>query len=170
MRTATKPKPQGLPRPGEDAATDGAVLAQLAAMQRLSVNELKAKWETLFGTPAPNNARAFLELRIGYRIQELTYGGLTKETRRVLDLLADEVEGKITRKSMVADPRNPVVGTRLVRQWDGAEHTVTVMKDGYDWEGRKYRSLSAVAKAITGTNWNGFRFFGMREKKRESRA
>ena len=170
MRTATKPKPQGLPRPGEDAATDGAVLAQLAAMQRLSVNELKAKWETLFGTPAPNNARAFLELRIGYRIQELTYGGLTKETRRVLDLLADEVEGKITRKSMVADPRNPVVGTRLVRQWDGAEHTVTVMKDGYDWEGRKSRTLSAVAKAITGTNWNGFRFFGMREKKRESRA
>ena len=170
MRTATKPKPQGLPRPGEDAATDGAVLAQLAAMQRLSVNELKAKWETLFGTPAPNNARAFLELRIGYRIQELTYGGLTKETRRMLDLLADEVEGKITRKSMVADPRNPVVGTRLVRQWDGAEHTVTVMKDGYDWEGRKYRSLSAVAKAITGTNWNGFRFFGMREIKKGKRS
>ena len=170
MRTATKTKPQGLPRPGEDAATDGAVLAQLAAMQKLSVNELKAKWEALFGTPAPNNARAFLELRIGYRIQELTYGGLTRETRRVLDLLADEVEGKISRKSMVGDPRNPVVGTRLVREWDGAEHTVTVLRDGYDWQGRKFRSLSAVAKAITGTNWNGFRFFGMREKKRESRA
>jgi hypothetical protein len=139
-------------------------------MQKLSVNELKAKWEALFGTPAPNNARAFLELRIGYRIQELTYGGLTRETRRVLDLLADEVEGKISRKSMVADPRNPVVGTRLVREWDGAEHTVTVLPDGYDWQGRKFRSLSAVAKAITGTNWNGFRFFGMREKKRENRA
>ena len=170
MRTAMKPKPLGLPRPGEDTATDGVVLAQLAAMQKLSVNELKAKWEALFGTPAPNNARAFLELRIGYRIQELTYGGLTKETRRVLDLLADEVEGKISRKSMVADPRNPVVGTRLVREWDGAEHTVTVLRDGYEWQGRKYRSLSAVAKAITGTNWNGFRFFGMREKKREDRA
>ena len=170
MRTATKPKLQGLPRPGEDAATDGAVLAQLAAMQKLSVIELKAKWEELLGTPAPNNARAFLELRIGYRIQELTYGGLTRETRRVLDLLADEVEGKISRKSMVADPRNPVVGTRLVREWDGAEHTVTVLRDGYEWQGRKFRSLSAVAKAITGTNWNGFRFFGMREKKRESRA
>lgn len=170
MRTATKPKSQGLPRPGEDAATDGAVLAQLAAMQRLSVTELKAKWEALFATPAPNNARAFLELRIGYRIQELTYGGLTRETRWVLDLLADEVEGKISRKSMVADPRNPVVGTRLVREWDGAEHTVTVLRDGYDWQGRKFRSLSAVAKAITGTNWNGFRFFGMREKKRENRA
>ena len=170
MRTATKPKPQGLPRPGEDAATDGVVLAQLAAMQRLSVNELKAKWEALFGTPAPNNARAFLELRIGYRIQELTYGGLTRETRRVLDLLADEDEGKITRKNMVADPRNPVVGTRLVREWDGAEHTVTVLRDGYEWQGRKFRSLSAVAKAITGTNWNGFRFFGMRERKRGPRV
>lgn len=170
MRSATRPKAQALPRPGEDAATDGAVLAQLAAMQRLSVNELKAKWEALFGTPAPNNARAFLELRIGYRIQELTYGGLTKKTRRVLDLLADEVDGKIARKSMVADPRNPVVGTKLVREWDGAEHTVTVMRDGYECQGRKYRSLSAVAKAITGTNWNGFRFFGMREKKREKRA
>lgn len=80
----------------------------------------------------------------------------------MLYLLADEVEGKISRKSMVADPRNPVVGTRLVREWDGAEYTVTVMKDGYEWQGRKYRSLSAVAKAITGTNWNGFRFFGVR--------
>ena len=170
MKTAMKPKPHALLRPGEDAATDGAVLAQLAAMQRLSVNELKAKWQALFGTAAPNNARAFLELRIGYRIQELTYGGLTRETRRVLDLLADEVEGKISRKSMVADPRNPVVGTRLVREWDGAEHTVTVMKDGYEWAGRKYRSLSAVAKAMTGTNWNGFRFFGLRERKREKRA
>ena len=165
MRTATKLKPQALPKPGEDATTDGAVLTQLAALQRPSVNELQAKWEELFDKPAPNNARAFLELRIGYRIQ----GGLSKETRRVLDLLADEVAGKISRKSMVADPRNPVVGTRLVREWDGAEHTVTVLKDGYEWDGRKFRSLSAIARAITGTNWNGFRFFGMREKK-ERRA
>jgi len=137
--------------PAQARDTDRTVLARLSALKQMSVKD-------------------FLELRIGYRIQELTYGGLTRETRRVLDLLADEIEGKITRKSMVADPRNPVVGTRLVREWDGAEHTVTVLRDGYDWQGRKFRSLSAVAKAITGTNWNGFRFFGMREKKRESRA
>ncbi len=168
MRTATKQMPPALPRPGEDKATDGAVLAQLAALQQLSVNELKAKWEQLFGKAAPNNARAFLELRIGYRIQELTYGGLTPETRRVLDLLADEVEGKISRKSMVDDPRNPVIGTRLIREWDGVGHTVTVMRDGYDWQGRRYRSLSAIARAITGTNWNGFRFFGLREKKKKA--
>ena len=87
----------------------------------------------------------------------------------MLDLLADEVEGRIGRKSMVTDSRIPVVGTRLVREWEGAEHTVTVLKDGYEWDGRKFHSLSAIAKAITGTNWNGFRFFGMREKK-EKRA
>ena len=165
MKTATKTKPQALPRPGEDAATDGAVLAQLAAMQRLSVNELKAKWEDLFGIPAPNNARAFLELRIGYRIQELTYGGLSRETRRALDLLADEVEGKVGQKGMAVDARNPLPGTRLLREWNGMEHAVTVLADGYEWQGRKYRSLSAIAKAITGTSWNGFRFFGMGGKK-----
>jgi hypothetical protein len=161
MNTATKSKPQAPPGPGDNAAADGAVLAQLAALQRLSVNELKAKWEDLFGTAAPNNARAFLELRIGYRIQELTYGGLSRETRRVLDLLADEVEGKITRKGMAVDARNPLPGTRLLREWDGVEHAVTVLADGYEWQGRKYRSLSAIAKAITGTSWNGFRFFAL---------
>ncbi|MCX7347688.1 MAG: DUF2924 domain-containing protein [Alphaproteobacteria bacterium] len=166
MKSATKPKPQALPRPGEDGQTDGTVLAQLAALQRLSVNELKAKWEDLFGTAAPNNARAFLELRIGYRIQELTYGGLSRDTRRMLDLLADEVEGKITRKGMAYDARNPLPGTKLVREWNGTEHTVTVRHDGYELNGRKFKSLSAVAKAITGTNWNGFRFFGFRDKQR----
>jgi hypothetical protein len=168
MKTATKHKPQALPRPGQDVATDGAVLVQLAGLQRLSVNELKAKWEALFGTAAPNNARAFLELRIGYRIQELTYGGLSRETRRALDLLADEVEGKIARKGMSVDARNPLPGTRLLREWDGVEHAVTVLADGYVWQGRKYRSLSAIAKAITGTSWNGFRFFALGGNARKS--
>jgi len=167
MRNTARPKPQALPQPGEDKATDGAVLAHLAAMQRMSVNELKAKWESVFGAAAPNNSRSSLECRIASRIQELTYGGLSRATRRALDVLADEVEGKIDRKLMADDGRNPSPGTKLIREWDGAEHTVTVLGDGYAWEGRKYRSLSAVAKAITGTNWNGFRFFGLRDKQRK---
>jgi len=161
MKIATKTKPQALPRAGEDAITDGTVLAQLAAMQRLSVNQLKEKWEDLFSSPAPNNSRGYLEVRIAGRIQELTYGGLTRDTRRTLDTLADEVEGKITRKGMADDARNPLPGTKLVRQWDGTEHTVTVLSDGYDLSGKKFKSLSAVAKAITGTTWNGFRFFAL---------
>jgi hypothetical protein len=142
------------------------ILARLAALKAMSVNELKAEWQALFDAPAPNNSRNFLEGRLAYRIQELTFGGPDKQTRRLLDLLADEVEGTLTRKAQIADPRNPVLGTKLIREWDGVAHTVTVLKDGFDWEGRRYKSLSAVARAITGTRWNGYRFFGLRERKR----
>ena len=141
-------------------------LARLAALKAMSVNDLKTEWQVLFNAPAPNNSRTFLESRLAYRIQELTYGGPDKQTRRLLDLLADEVEGTLTRKAQIADPRNPVVGTKLIREWDGTAHTVTVLKDGFDWGGQRYKSLSAVARAITGTRWNGYRFFGLRERKR----
>ncbi|NRP24568.1 hypothetical protein XMM379_001252 [Aliiroseovarius sp. xm-m-379] len=154
-------------RPGEDPNLDQTVLSRLAALKALSVKELKAEWEKLLGTSAPNNSRVFLELRIAYRLQELAYGGPDRETRRMLDLLADEVEGHARRKHQIADPRNPVTGTKLLREWDGVEHTVTVLKDGFDWQGRKFKSLSAVAREITGTRWNGYRFFGLRERKRE---
>jgi len=146
---------------------DQTVLARLATLKAMSVKDLKAEWEKLIGSAAPNNSRTFLEIRIAYRIQELTYGGSDRETRRMLDLLADEVEGVPRRKNQIADPRNPVVGTRLIREWDDVEHTVIVLKDGFDWQGRKFKSLSAVAHAITGTRWNGYRFFGLRERKRE---
>jgi hypothetical protein len=146
--------------------THEPILARLAALKAMSVNELKTEWQALFDAPAPNNSRTFLESRLAYRIQELTYGGPDKPTRRLLDLLADEVEGTLARKAQIADPRNPVVGTKLIREWDGVAHTVTVLKDGFDWDGRRYKSLSAVARAITGTRWNGYRFFGLRERKR----
>ncbi len=142
------------------------VLARLAALKAMSVKELKAEWQVLFNAPAPNNSRTFLESRLAYRIQELSYGGPDKQTRRMLDMLADEVEGTLTRKAQIADPRNPVVGTKLIREWDGVAHTVTVLKEGFDWGGQRYKSLSAVARAITGTRWNGYRFFGLRERKR----
>lgn len=150
-----------------DKARDQTVLSSLAALKAMSVKDLKAEWEKLIGTSAPNNSRAFLEFRIAYRIQELTYGGPDRETRRMLDLLADEVEGHSKRKHQIIDPRNPVIGTLLIREWDGVAHTITVLKDGFDWRGRKFKSLSAVAREITGTRWNGYRFFGLRERKRE---
>lgn len=146
--------------------THEPILARLAALKAMSVNELKTEWQALFDAPAPNNSRNFLQGRLAYRIQELTYGGPDKQTRRLLDLLADEVEGTLTRKAQIADPRNPVVGAKLIREWDGVAHTVTVLKEGFDWDGRRYKSLSAVARAITGTRWNGYRFFGLRERKR----
>lgn len=162
----TEPRPE---RQRDGATADASVIAQLAGLKRMTVVELKKKWEAIIGTPAPNNSRSYLELRIGYRIQELTLGGLSRESRRMLDLLVEEIDGRSERKSIITDPRNPVVGTRLLRKWDGVELTVTVMRDGFDWEGRRFKSLSAVAKAITGVHWNGYRFFGLREAKRGSR-
>ena len=141
------------------------VLARLAALKEMTVRELKAEWAKLFSSEAPNNSRPFLEQRLAYRIQELTWGGPSKPVTRLLDALADEVEGKKVRRTVISDPRNPVIGTRLVREWDGAEHVITVMTDGFNWQGRRYKSLSAVARDITGTRWNGYRFFGLRERK-----
>ena len=91
--------------------THEPILARLAALKTMSVNELKAEWQILFDAPAPNNSRNFLECRLAYRIQELTLGGPDKQTRRLLDLLADEVNGTLAGKAQIADPRNPVVGT-----------------------------------------------------------
>jgi hypothetical protein len=130
---------------------------------------LKAEWAKLFSSDAPNNSRPFLEQRLAYRIQELTWGGPSKPVRQLLGALADEVEGKKVRRTVISDPRNPVIGTRLVREWDGAEHVITVLKDGFDWQGRRYKSLSSIARDITGTRWNGYRFFGLRDIKRGER-
>jgi hypothetical protein len=153
-------------RPRDDAARDSTVLARLAALKTMRVNELKAEWTKLFGTSAPNNSRPFLELRLGYRIQELAYGGPSRETVRLMDALADELESGSQRKSKLRHSRMPMAGTRLVREWNGVEHTVTVLRDGFEWQGRTYKSLSAIARAIAGTRWNGWRFFGLREMKR----
>lgn len=154
------------PRPGDDKARDTTVLARVAALKNMSVADLKAEWRSLFGADAPNNSRPFLELRLGYRIQELVYGGPSRETVRLLDALAGELNGQPGRKTMLRQSRMPVAGTRLVREWNGVEHTVMVLRDGFEFEGRKYKSLSAIARSIAGTRWNGWRFFGMREIKR----
>ena len=145
---------------------DGPVLARLARLKAMTVNELKSEWQTLMGSTPPNNSRTFLEQRLAYRIQELTYGGLPKPVSRLLDALADEVEGKKVRSTVISDPRNPVIGTRLVREWNDVEHVITVLQGGFDWQGRRYKSLSAIARDITGTQWTGYRFFGLRENKR----
>jgi len=164
--SAARTSASGPPRAGDDEARDSTVLARLAAIKTMSVADLKAEWRRLFGADAPNNSRPFLELRLAYRIQELAYGGPSRETVRLLGALADELRGKPGRKAMIRESRMPVAGTRLVREWNGVEHTVTVLRDGFEFEGRKYKSLSAIARAIAGTRWNGWRFFGLREIKR----
>jgi hypothetical protein len=144
--------------------TDSTIAARLAALPTMSTPDLKALWHELNGKPAPAFSRSYLISRLAYRIQELAYGGLKPATRAKLDALADGLDPKQARKRA---PARLIAGTRLCRGWQGVEHIVTVLHDGgFDWQGRRYASLSAVARAITGTRWNGPLFFGLRGGKR----
>ena len=101
---------------------------------------------------------------IAYRIQELAYGGLKPETIRRLEILGEQYDSDNVTTRRIRHDARPVAGTRLVREYRGVEHTVTVLADGYEWQGRPYRSLSAIARAITGTRWNGLVFFGIKRQ------
>jgi hypothetical protein len=144
-------------------ATLDPIPARLAALKTMPMPELKAQWRELFDTEPPPFNRRYLEDRLAYRIQELVYGGLKPETVRRLERLGEEYDGGDRKKRpMRLDRDRPIVGTRLVREWRGVEEVVTVTRDGFEWRGRPYTSLSAIARAITGTRWNGWTFFGLR--------
>jgi len=144
--------------------SDG-VLARLAGIRQASTAEVRALWRQIYGTEPPLYNRRFLESRLAFRLQELAYGGLKPETIERLEALGEDLDGgNITRRRVRTD-RKPVVGTKLIREWEGTEHTVTVLRDGYEWQGRPFRSISAVARAITGTRWNGWIFFGLANRR-----
>jgi Protein of unknown function (DUF2924) len=139
--------------------------ARLAALKTMALPELKAQWRDLFGAEPPGHNRRYLESRLAYRIQELAYGGLKPETRKRLEALGEQIAGRNVTRRRVRHDAMPIAGTRLIREWQGVEHTVTVLNDGYEWQGRPYRSLSAVARAIAGTRWNGLVFFGLKSQR-----
>lgn len=138
------------------------VLARVAAIKTMPTPALKTMWRDLHGTEAPPYNRRFLESRLAYRIQELAYGGLKPETVKRLDALARGVEDTNPKTRRIRTDRKPVAGTRLLREFQGVEHIVTVTVEGYEYRGRSYKSLSAIAKAITGVKWNGWVFFGLK--------
>ena len=138
--------------------------ARLAALKTTPTPELRRQWQELFDSAPPPFNRRYLESRLAYRIQELAYGGLKPETVRRLERLGEELDGgdRATSRKRVDQSDRPITGTRLVREWKGVEHVVTVTAQGFEWQGRPYKSLSAIARAITGTRWNGPVFFGVR--------
>lgn len=140
--------------------TSDPIPARLAALKTATTPELKQQWRDLFDSEPPPFNRRYLESRLAYRVQELAYGGLKPETLRRLEDLAEEFAGG--RTSRRPRPYTPIVGTRLLREWQGTEHVVTVTGIGFEWQGRPYKSLSAIARAITGTRWNGWVFFGLK--------
>ena len=138
------------------------VLAQLAALPGKSTAELKQLWKELYDREPPSFNRDYLIKRLAYRIQELAYGGLSARVEAKLDRLIAEEDLRVKGKLPVRKDDRPIAGTRLIREWQGVEHTVTVLADGYAYQGRPYKSLSAIARTITGTRWNGPLFFALR--------
>ena len=135
--------------------TESEIIAEVEKVQTLGKDDLRLRWSTLFGkTPPAALTKDLLGRMVAWRIQEKFYGGHDKATLRLLDELA---------RRGVAEPR-------LMREYGGVRHTVTVTPDGFVWQDTNYPSLSAVARAITGTPWNGRRFFGLRMKPKADRG
>jgi hypothetical protein len=142
------------------------LILEIARLGDLEAAALRALWPAWFGRPAPPRMqRATLALALAHRIQSATRPSLSRDSARTLDAIADQEFGRSGRR--IADPpRRLKPGTKLVREWRGAVHDVAVVDDGFLWNGTRHRSLSAIARAITGTRWNGLVFFGLKRAKR----
>lgn len=165
----------------------GDVPAQLAALQGMTVDQLRERWAVLFGQPTTSRNRDYLRKRLAWRIQEVAEGGLTKRARDRIEQILDgqflpdlmrrartaalSVDSKVPAASAGThrDPRLPPVGTVLRKVHQGEEHLVTVLDHGFEHRGVLYQTLTAVAKAITGAGWNGFLFFGLAPRSSGSR-
>ena len=165
MTHKTKSKSAAMPTFTAPAIPPTDVLARLAALKTAAIPALKQQWRELFGAEPPPYNRRFLESRLGYRIQELAYGGLKPEMIQRLEALGEQFDGgKIIIRRMRGEDR-PIAGTMLIREYQGVEYVVTVTRNGYEYAGQPYKSLSAIARAITGTRWNGRVFFGLRSSR-----
>ena len=130
-----------------------AIEAEIACLRSVAIDVLRRHWRVIFGrTPPAGLSKDLLRRMIAWRLQERAFGGLDRESLRFLDGLARH--GSSPRRQLKP-------GTVLVRDYQGQRHTVTVALDGFDWQGTPYRSLSAIARAITGTAWSGPRFFAL---------
>lgn len=141
--------------------------ADLARLASLDIAGVRRRWRQVFGQGVPEHlSLALLQRTLAYRIQVNALGDLDRETAKALAGLSRAGEGMIP----LPDLRGTLPGTQLVREWEGVLQRVMVMEAGFAWNGTTYDSLSAVARAITGTSWNGPRFFGLREKGRACRS
>ena len=164
------------------------LLRELHRIQRLSVSELQAEWSKLYdGESCRSRNRAYLVKRLCWRLQELAHGGLSDHAKARIEAMAPDTltRSRTPREALDAavaanqlqradptpgpkrDSRLPVPGSVLTRQYHGREIRVLTLDDGFEWDGRHFRSLSAVAKAITHQKWNGRLFFGLSKRTRK---
>jgi hypothetical protein len=148
--------------------TETSVEGEIAHLRGLDLKGLRARWRSVLQRPAPDHLpRHLLFAIIAYRIQADRFHDLDHETRQLLDRTGLKESGTAMSARLVSFDRKRTEltpGTVLVREWDRQSQRVMVMSDGFAWNGQTYDSLSKVALAITGTRWNGPRFFGLRDK------
>lgn len=139
------------------------VAGQLGALPKMTARELRSLWSRAIGNPPTHLRKEFLLRALSYHFQEDLHGGLELSVRRQLLRYAEELRAK----GRIAAFNHPRLkhGTRLVRTWGGHAHVVTVLDQGYDYGGRRFASLSAISRAITGNKCSGFAFFGLRGRK-----
>ena len=154
------------------------IAKELAKLERMTVGELHDRYVEVFGEPVRSRHRRYLIRRIAWRLQANAEGGLSERALRRAEELANIADVRVTppkpdgskrrppasptaRARVATDGRLPPPGAAITRDYKGQTITVTVLLDGFEYEGERYRSLSAVAKAITGSHINGFRFFGL---------
>ena len=141
-----------------------AIEGDIDRLRSLDLVELREEWRRLYHRDAPRLSRDLLVLGLGYRLQEMANGGLGKATRRKLQTIAKSL--RTTGRVGSAPSLSLKPGARLVREWHGRAHTVTVTEDGFEYAGANYPSLTQIAKKITGAHWSGPRFFGLGNAKR----
>jgi hypothetical protein len=153
-------------------STQASVEDEITHLRGLDLGGLRSRWQSVFQRAAPVHlARNLLFAVIAYRVQADRYGDLDHATRQVLDRSVTKETGRVTSARLASfdQKRSKLTpGTVLVREWDRQSQRVMVMADGFAWNGQTYDSLSKVAFAITGTKWNGPRFFGLRDKEDRS--
>ena len=143
---------------------DEALRARIHALPDCPRDELEAEWRRLWKSNVPRRAsRIFLVRAIAYGLQVEVYGGLDAQTRRLLKKAGQAADDKSTGKPSTKLSR----GTKLFREWHGETHEVLVLDKGFAWRGETYRSLSAIARVITGTRWNGPAFFGLKRSRQQ---
>ena len=147
-------------------STDPAVEDELDRLAMMPIVQLRARYREVFrGVPPKAFGPDLLRRSIAHRIQEKAYGGLSHQAQRLLDQMVKAYAAKPDGKIVL--PRRIKPGSVLVREWNGKSHRVTVLAEGFVYDGKTYTNLSEIAVLITGTRWNGPRFFGLRTKLQE---
>ncbi len=139
--------------------TTPAIERELDRIRSLGVDDLRVEWRRLYHSDPPRISRDLLVLAVSYRIQEIEHGGLGKATRRKLQTIAKAL--RTTGRVRPTPSLSLKSGARLVREWHGRTHTVSVTEDGFEYAGANYPSLTKIANKITGAHWSGPRFFGL---------